>query len=601
MVKINREIKVLTDEEHLLLRPTMYIGSVEPQEEKIPIIENGRLVSKQKIFSTGLYKLLDEAIDNAIDEAKRCYAQNFIMKEIAISINTKTNEAIIRDTGMGFQNGLKINKKSGMNNIETAMTQLRAGSNFENENTKASLIGMNGVGISCTNVLSDKFSIITSDGSYEYFHAWEKFRTKDKNEKIFKTKTNHHGTTISFIPRKEIFKDQKWDPEIILTKLIFREFTRAQNKELSSLKITLDIDGKKIDLTKTFIPDTAISFENRYVKVWAWTDFPDAVSVSFVNGALCTGIHQKLVNEWINKNIFENFEKAHYFYKTCIIMNLPPKKIVFADQNKTKFVGIRDDLEPIISFKMSKKDFINKITKSRFYIDTLEKIYNSMQKENINVLKKAKKERAKKISEKFFSSHTQENLFIVEGGSAAGSINQARDPKIHAIYALRGKIKNVHNIQDLSKNTEIIDLMNILNLDITNQGSNCKWKKIIIAVDQDPDGIGHIASLILHFFYKWFPKIIQQGKLFILKTPLISIDGSKNKRFYYYSLADLANIKDKKKIRYLKGLGSLSIQDWKYIFENMELYRIIFDTNSEHSMEIAFGDNIKLRKKWLAK
>jgi len=600
MKKVNRNIEVLEDCEHILLRPTMYIGAVEPQEEKMPIIENGKLINKQKIYSVGLYKLLDEVIDNAFDEAKRCYAQNYLMKDIYIIIDTKSNKAIVKDSGLGFHNGLSINKKSKMNNIATAMTQLRAGSNFKNDDTEATLIGMNGVGVSCTNVLSDFFKIETSDGNYEYVETWEKFKSMSKDAKA--EKTQKHGTTISFIPRKEIFNTQKWDPEIIISKITFREFNRSRSKELQNLKLYLEIDGKKIDITKSFIPTTAVLFENKYSKVYAWTDFQDAASISFINGAQCTGIHQKIANEWINQNIFEKFDKAHYFYKTCIIIDLPPKKIAFADQNKTKFIGVRDDLQSVMLFKMSKKEFLDKIANSRFYLDTLEKIYNSMERENVNVIKKAKKERSKKISDKYFPSHSKENLFICEGQSAAGSLNQARNPSIHAIYTLKGKIKNAKTIQDLSENAEIIDLMNILDLDITNQGSNCKWKRVIIAVDADFDGIGHIASLIIQLFYKWFPKIIEYGKLFILKTPLVSIDDANKNRKYFYSLSDYDNLNDNKKnVRYLKGLGSLSMQDWKYVFGNMELYRIIKDVRADKSMKIAFGDNINLRKKWLTK
>lgn len=594
---VNREIEVIDQDSHILMRPTMYVGAVNPQEEKIQIVENGKLVFKQKNYSVGFYKILDEVIDNAIDEAKRCYAQDYLMKEINISINTETNLATVKDTGMGFHNGLKINKKSGLNNIETAMSNLRAGSNFKNDETEVSLIGTNGVGVSCTNVLSDYFKIQTSDGTYEYTQVWEKFVTTEREE--VKTKSSKKGTTISFIPRQEIFKNQKWDSEIIISKLTFREFTRSQSKELSSLKLTLEIDGKKIDLTKPFIPEESVYFENKHVKLWVWTDFADSANISFVNGAVCTGIHQKLAQEWINKNIFEKFEKAHYFYKTCIVMNLPPKKVLFGDQNKTKFVGLRDDLESLYQFKLTKKEFFE-IAKTKFYLNTIEKIYNSMQRENINVIKKAKKERSKKISDKYFASQVKDSIFICEGNSAAGSLNQARDPKTHAVYTLKGKIKNAKSLQDLSENAEIIDLMNILNLEVNDLGVNCKWKRVIIATDADCDG-AHIASLIINLFYLWFPKVIESGKLFILQTPLVSVDDSKKNRTYYSSLEEFGKAKNKKNPRYLKGLGSLSPEDWEYVFKNPDLLRVYTDSKSERSMKVAFGPDVNLRKRWLTK
>ena len=182
-----------------------------------------------------------------------------------------------------------------------------------------------------------------------------------------------------------------------------------------------------------------------------------------------------------------------------------------------------------------------------------------------------------------------------------GSILQKRNPKTDAVYALKGKIRNARRLSDLTSNLEIVDLMNILNLDPEND-KTCKFEKIIISTDADPDGLGHIASLLTNLFYKWFPTVVRQGRLFILQTPLLS--GEENRKIkYFYSMKDFETLSNMGKkytsIRYLKGLGSLSRGDWEFVFADMHLLRIAEDSKAQKMLEMAFGSNASLRKKWL--
>ena len=185
---------------------------------------------------------------------------------------------------------------------------------------------------------------------------------------------------------------------------------------------------------------------------------------------------------------------------------------------------------------------------------------------------------------------------IISHNSALTPLLQRRVPGTDSVYALRGKVKNARSISDLSSNLEIIDLINILNLDLEDFGEKCSYKRVIIATDWDFDGIGHIASLLINFFAMWFPQVIEKDKLFILQTPLMSTDKGK-KRSYYYSLNDLKNIKGS--VRYLKGLGSLDLKDWAYVFQNMQLLRIKKDAKAMANLKMAFGVKPELRKRWL--
>ena len=116
-----KEIEVLSEREHILLRPTVYVGSVKPTDEKIPVIRENKLFVEQRSISVGMYKLFDEVFSNSLDEAKR---MNGKMKKIIIHINSKENSVSVRDTGDGFYKGTSINKISKISNIETAVSQL---------------------------------------------------------------------------------------------------------------------------------------------------------------------------------------------------------------------------------------------------------------------------------------------------------------------------------------------------------------------------------------------------------------------------------------------------------------------------------------------
>lgn len=201
-----------------------------------------------------------------------------------------------------------------------------------------------------------------------------------------------------------------------------------------------------------------------------------------------------------------------------------------------------------------------------------------------------------------------DNSFVLANGaichnSALGGISQKRNPETDGIYRLKGKIKNARTIGDLSKNAEIVDLMNILGLDPNGTSVKCSYDKIMIATDWDPDGIGHIASLLINLFYKWFKFIIDQDKLFILITPLVSVEMGKERK-YFYSMKEFGEfVKEGKEkysgVRYLKGLGSLSTQDWEIIMRKRDSYRIYADRSASKLLWVAFDGKSSYRKKWL--
>ena len=125
------------------------------------------------------------------------------------------------------------------------------------------------------------------------------------------------------------------------------------------------------------------------------------------------------------------------------------------------------------------------------------------------------------------------------------------------------------------------------------------YKRVVIATDPDPDG-AHITSLLINLFYKWFPFVIVNNQLTMLKTPLVTI-GEGKRRKYFYDLDEFKRAKTGTTgIRYLKGLGSLSLEDWEYVMTDKRVIGISAPQKSKEFLEMAFGDSSELRKKWLS-
>jgi len=589
--KVNKDIEVLSDFEHIIKRPTIYVGSVKRTEEIVPIVEEGMVKSITKEHSVGMYKLFDEVFSNSVDEAKRMSKP---MKSITVEIKTKENSMTIIDSGDGFSNGSSINKKSGLSNIETAVSMLRAGSNFDNDSITETLVGTNGMGVSLVNALSDYFSIETSNESETYSQEWKSFKaSKAKIEK--RPKSRAKGTAVSFIPNSSVFERTKWDYRTVKSYLSLKKRILETETKTSGLRISLIWDGKEENVSSFLSPDWTA--KTPIGEILIWEKKGESGSFSYVNSALCTGIHQKIILDQINFKLEDSL--GHHFYDMLLILNLPPGIVRFGDQNKTKFVSKREEVESTII-----SNFETPL--SRFFkSDVFKRIQKQVEarKKEVELKKIRKDKKAVKIknSNKYFptSSSRGESLFICEGLSALGGILQKRDPKKEAVYALKGKIKNVRGIGDLSSNREVLELMQILNLDPGDPNLICPYNRIVIATDADPDG-AHITSLLINLFYKWFPWLIKQNKLQILSTPLVSV-GEKSKK-YFYSLEDFKKIpsREKTNVRYLKGLGSLATDDWDFVMNNKKILCLKEDKKSEYHLEMAFGKLASERKKWLS-
>jgi DNA gyrase/topoisomerase IV subunit B len=592
MSKASKEIQVLNDFEHILARPTIYVGSVKSSEEQVPVVnKSGSISSKTKSVSVGMYKLFDEVFSNCVDEAKRMKSP---MKKITVEIDSSKNLVSITDSGDGFLNGSKKNKKSGLSNVETAVSMLRAGSNFNNDEIEESLIGTNGMGVSLVNALSTFFEIETTNSTETYKQFWKDF-VPSKPEILSGKKTT--GTRVTFIPRSKTFDGVKWDSEILRSILVLKKRVLETEDKTKSVLIEFIWDGNVESISSGLSPD--YSFKSSIGELLIWKKTEESASFAFVNSAMCTGIHQKIIMDQINSELEDSL--GHHFYDHLLILNLPPGLVRFGDQNKTKFVSKREEVEGVILRNM--ESGIVKFFKSECFKSIKKMVDDRRRETEIKKIRKEKKNVKLKFSHKYFPPTTSkaDNLFIVEGLSAMGSILQKRDPRKDGVYALKGKIKNARSLEDLSSNREIIELMQILNLDPDDRNSDGQFKNVIISTDRDPDG-SHITSLLINLFHTWFPWMIEGCRVHILETPLISV-GERSKK-YYFSLDEFKRASSReaqRNVRYLKGLGSLSLEDWEFVMSDRRIVTIKSDKKSSASLEMAFGKSSEARKKWLSK
>jgi len=592
MSKVNKTIEVLTDFEHIIKRPTIYVGSVKRSEETLPIIDAGIIKGVVKEHSVGMYKLFDEVFSNSVDEAKR---MSTAMKKIIVEVDLKENSVSITDTGDGFTNGSAINKKSGLSNIETAVSMLRAGSNFDNDSITETLVGTNGMGVSLVNALSNTIEIETVNPKEVYLQTWKTF--KASSAKVTpRAKSKQTGTRVTFVPNHQVFDNSKWDYQTIKSYLCLKKRILETETKTANLKIDFIWNGKAENITSLLSPDWTAKTPIGEILIWEKTS--ESGSFSFVNSALCTGIHQKIILDRINGQLDDSL--GHHFYDTLIVLNLSPGIVRFGDQNKTKFVSKREEVEPTIAKHFD--PILARFFKSEVYKNIKKAVDTRKKETELKKIRRDKKSIRIKQSNKYFPSASSrpETLFIVEGLSAMGSILQKRDPKKEAVYALKGKIKNARSLSDLSDNREILELMQILNLDPEGQNIQCPFDRVVIATDQDPDG-AHITSLLINLFYLWFPWMIKQGRIQFLETPLVTT-GDKAKK-YFYSLEEFkkgSGKSDKGNVRYLKGLGSLSLEDWDYVMKNKRITILTEDKKTKYHLDMAFGKSAMERKKWLS-
>ena len=592
-------IRTLEWQEHIRLRPGMYIGKLGDGSSA----------------DDGIYILLKEILDNSIDEF-RMKAGN----KIEISIDD--SKVTIRDFGRGIPLGKVVDAVSKMN----------TGGKYDSKAFKKS-VGLNGVGTKAVNALSDYFKVKSiRDGKSKtaefsrgnILQNHEEIEDKDKN-----------GTEITFVPDHEIFINFKFRKEYIERmlrnyaylnpglKIIFNGetfFSENGLKDLLQEELEGDILYPIIHLKDDDI-EVAITHSD---KSQTETYF------SFVNGQNTTqgGTHLNAFREAYVKTIREFFNKnfdASDIRKSIIAaISINVEEPVFESQTKTKLGS--NEIGPngptirtfVIDFLKNKLD--NFLHQNPETAEAIQRkiLVSERERKELSGIQKLARERAKKVSlhnkklrdcRQHYNDQKAERkaetmIFITEGDSASGSITKSRDVETQAVFSLKGKPLNCYGLTKkiVYENEEFNLLQAALNIEESLE--DLRYNHVIIATDADVDGM-HIRLLMITFFLQFFPDVIKNGHLYILQTPLFRVRNKKETRYCYTETERINALNELGKnpeITRFKGLGEISPEEFKhFIGKDIRLEPVVIgkDTTIDQLLEFYMGKNTPDRQQFI--
>lgn len=576
MTENTEEFKILTARDHLRKRIGMYLGSVSKTETERFV--NG--VWKNTRVVPALFKCVNEIIDNSVDEAIRT---NFKHAN-QISVSIAMNEIVVEDNGRGIpQDMIEDENVPGtfVPRPQAAWTRVNAGSSFNDDRVT---IGANGVGSSAVNFVSSSFLGDTwRQGKGFIVECSDGANTIAVRE--YKAKRGS-GTSVSFTPDYSLFETDSLEED----DLVDLVEDRVRDLQISFPLIEFRFNGNKV-AQKTFKEHAKTYGE---VSVIEQTDDLSLIITgsedgfrhnSFVNGVNTFGggeyvnfVTNGLIDELekqIKKKHKIDVPKKHIKDGLAVIIYarnfIDPK---FDSQTKERLTSTNAKTrEHYVS--SGAHDFAwlaKKIVAEAEIIDPIiSQALAKKQAQDDRDAKKAEKQLKKiRVAKHIAASGPSAALHLVEGDSALGPSAVVRDPKKHGFFPLRGVLMNVWektHSQAIS-NKEISELVAVLGLSITDPNS---WKRmhyrdIRIMSDADVDG-GKIATLIVALFVRFWPGLVTDGRLSIIRSPvLISSKGKDVKWFYDLNEAsDFIAASKGYEHRYIKGLGSLEDEEYRKV------------------------------------
>lgn len=593
-------IRSLDWREHIRLRPGMYIGKLGDGSS----------------YDDGIYVLVKEIVDNAIDEHMMGYG-----KQINISISSQRVE--VRDYGRGIPLGKVID----------CVSRINTGGKYDSGAFQKS-VGLNGVGTKAVNALSTYFKVQSvRDGQTKVAEFKGGELVKDHPET---SSTEKNGTFIAFEPDASIFRNYHFIPEF-LENLIW-------NYVYLNAGLTISFNGKKyfsqnglLDLLKAKTDEESLRYPIVHLK---GSDIEVSMThggqygeeyYSFVNGQYTTqgGTHLAAFREAVVKTVRDfykkEFDAADIRASIVAAVAVRVQEPVFESQTKTKLGSINVAGEGSTTIRTFVGDFIkteldNFLHKNPQTADALLKriLQSERERKEIAGIKKLANERAKKanlhnrklrdcrihLNDEKNDSRLESTLFITEGDSASGSITKSRDVQLQAVFSLRGKPLNCFGLTKkvVYENEEFNLLQHALNIEDGLDG--LRYARIVVATDADVDGM-HIRLLLLTFFLQFFPDLVRNGHLYILETPLFRVRNKKETRYCYTDQERrdaIAALGPKPEITRFKGLGEISPDEFgKFIGADIRLEPVILQKESSIPKILGYfmGKNTPERQKFI--
>jgi len=587
------QVKHLDALEHIRLRSGMYIGRLGDGSNQ----------------NDGIYVLLKEVVDNAVDEFIMGYGKR-------IDVEIKDNRVKVRDYGRGIPLG----------KVVECVSEINTGAKYNDDVFQFS-VGMNGVGTKAVNALSSYFRVISIRDDKCTEAVFQQGKLQTQRTGALKQKAPN-GTYFEFVPDESIFGKYSFNMEFVEHRMWNYAYLnqgltiRLNGKDFASENGLLDLLTNEIDTECLY--DVG-SYQGEHLKfAFTHTNAYGENYFSFVNGQYTAdgGTHLTAFKEGFIKGVNDFFKAA---YKSEDIREgitaavlVKVKDPVFESQTKNK-LGNTDIRQWIISETQSGLDdwLHHNPEAARKMQDKI--LANEKLRTELSAVKKEAKEAAKKISLKIpklkdCRYHMEDGekgedsmIFVTEGDSATGSMIGCRNVSNQAIFSLRGKPANMFGCRqsDIYKVEELYNLM--MALGIENDTSGLRYSKIIIATDADNDGF-HIRNLVLTFFLGFFEELVTSGRVFILETPLFR---ARNKKETIYCYSEDERDKAVKKlgsgveVTRFKGLGEISPNEFGQFIapETMHLTPVEVQAlkNVPPLLEFYMGKNTPQRREFIEK
>lgn len=579
----------------------------------------------------GTYQAFKEIINNSTDEAIEGYGN-----KIEISVNEKDNSISVRDYGRGVP---FLVKQDGTNILVDIYSKAHVGGKFSNKGYGGNVSGLNGIGGSCVCLSSLSFDV---KSFRDKTMAEAKF-SKGVNTYYKESKTTEaNGTYVYFIPDKEVFKNgnigftySRVCQEIKDISFLYKNLTFIITNENTKEKKEFCAKNGIIDFVKEEVKKPL----HQHIIAWKETDGQNEIEIAFqwgakretaytfVNGLRCPehGVNltgaKSAITKTFNNLSGENFESDNIRHNLFYVMNFKIVNPSFANQTKSK-------INSPCARTLASKAFTNALKEMKAKYGTefeaisvllkrVEKADAAAEKARNAILSYEKKEtenKKKKIQlpDKFkdCEKHGEEAMLVIcEGNSALAGLLPARDVGVEALYAVRGKVKNLlkHPLDECLENQEVSDIIMALGCGIQSKYNSKKlnYGKVAIAVDADSDGF-NIMCLISTLFWVLMPDFIKEGRLCWLRAPLYHLTKN-NKRIFAYNDEELKELKKKYpdwSQGRMKGLGEMTAEDMELSMMNKKERRLevltIRDIElAKESIEMLMGTEVEKRRDFL--